>query len=260
VSSTTASPEQLDLIERLIAEKLEGDTLTAAQLRLSRGLDKSLASAWIEKLLKLPTPRVPGSDLDIALTYLEGRNPRTDFEQGLLDQYAERGSLSPRQIQVCVERVTKLAGQQGATQGNPSLHCPLLPPGRYAVQVDGQWQLVRVWRGTRNPNVQHVYEVRGTEKGVRMEDAELEAKVTTEIAKDPIGAAVAFGHRTGSCSKCGLTLDNNLTRFMGIGPVCIKHYTDDDTRLDMMHEARTTLRDAGIDPKGSNDDLSAVIA
>jgi hypothetical protein len=79
-----------------------------------------------------------------------------------------------------------------------------------------------------------------------------------EIAKDPGEAAVMFGHRTGRCSRCGEDLKVNLSRKMGIGPVCAKHWFANDVRLARMADAREKLRAAGIDPKDSNDDLSGV--
>jgi hypothetical protein len=135
---------------------------------------------------------------------------------------------------------------------------PLVPAGRYAVQgVDGSWTLLRVWRGTKNPNVQQLYRVEGTEKGVRLGKVE-ERLAAVAIARDPGQAAIDFGHRTGSCSRCGEELKKNLSRMLGIGPVCMKHWFANDDRLARMAVARQQLRDAGFDPEDSYADLAIV--
>ena len=41
-----------------------------------------------------------------------------------------------------------------------------------------------------------------------------------EIAKDPLGSAVAYGKRTGNCSACGRDLTNHGSIEKGIGPIC----------------------------------------
>jgi hypothetical protein len=46
-----ATEKQLALIKKLIVEKLDSERQDAARHRLIEGLDKKLASAWIEKLL-----------------------------------------------------------------------------------------------------------------------------------------------------------------------------------------------------------------
>jgi hypothetical protein len=131
---------------------------------------------------------------------------------------------------------------------------PNVPDGRYAVQIrdTDEWDLLRVWRGTRNPAIVHVYRVKGTERGVRVEGA-AERGALALIAEDPGQAAIEFGHRTGSCSRCGLELDKNLSRHLGIGPVCMKHWFDDETRLAKMRAGREELRADGIDPEDSFD-------
>ena len=57
-----ASDKQLDLIRRLVAEKLDDEMTEVANERLAQGLDWRLASAWIQKLLALPSqpPRPTG--------------------------------------------------------------------------------------------------------------------------------------------------------------------------------------------------------
>ena len=45
-----------------------------------------------------------------------------------------------------------------------------------------------------------------------------------EIAKDPLGSAVAHGKRTGNCSACGRDLTNHGSIEKGIGPICAERW------------------------------------
>jgi hypothetical protein len=144
-----------------------------------------------------------------------------------------------------------------AVAEEPSL--PLVPDGRYAVQIEGEWHLFRVWRGTRDPSVQHVYAVRGTEDGTRIRD-ERERAAVLAVAENPGEAAVQFGHRTGCCSRCGAELDVNLARFCGIGGTCMKHWFSDEVRFEKLRAGREALRAVGLEPTEKFDDISAAVA
>lgn len=50
-NSDEATEKQIAFINKLIVEKLDDERQDAAKTRLAKGLDKKLASAWIEKLL-----------------------------------------------------------------------------------------------------------------------------------------------------------------------------------------------------------------
>lgn len=137
----------------------------------------------------------------------------------------------------------------------PKIKKPMVPAGRYAVNAHGEWELYRVWVGSQyDPPPIHVYSVRGVEKGERCDQQE-ELAVLTEIAKDPGKAALEFGHRTGSCSRCGKELDVNLSRKLGVGPTCMKHWFDNETAKGMKKEARTELRADGLDPNEKYDKI-----
>ena len=45
-----------------------------------------------------------------------------------------------------------------------------------------------------------------------------------EIAKDPLGSAVAYGKRTGNCSACGRDLTNHGSIEKSIGPICAERW------------------------------------
>lgn len=133
---------------------------------------------------------------------------------------------------------------------------PLVPDGRYAVQIDDEWKLYRIWRGTRNPSIQHAYAVKGTEDGQRVFGREY-AEAVKAIATDPGEAAIQFGHRTGHCSRCGTELAKNLSRHMGIGPDCVKHWFPTDVCNSKRARSRSALRAIGVNPEGKFDDITA---
>lgn len=194
----------------------------------------------------------PTGDEARVVTYLKGLARPNDFQASLLSQFERKGSLSEKQIASVLRKLDTTTTQPGVTK-------TLVPDGRYAVEVDGEDRLYRVWRGTRDPNVQHLYSVTGTEKGERVWGAEESAAIAA-IAVDPGAAAREFGHRTGHCSRCGDPLKVNLSRKIGTGPVCLKHWFPNEQRLAILADARADLRAAGIDPLAHHDDLAAVAA
>lgn len=63
----------------------------------------------------------------------------------------------------------------------------------------------------------------GTEfKPVR--GGEIAGDALRTIAADPLGAAIAYGRKTGTCSCCGRTLTNAESIELGIGPICRDKY------------------------------------
>jgi len=45
-----------------------------------------------------------------------------------------------------------------------------------------------------------------------------------KMAKNPLEAAITYGHKTGRCSCCGRQLDNAESIQLGIGPICRERY------------------------------------
>lgn len=41
-----------------------------------------------------------------------------------------------------------------------------------------------------------------------------------QIADNPMEAAINYGHKSGECSICGRRLDNAISVYNGIGPIC----------------------------------------
>jgi hypothetical protein len=47
--------------------------------------------------------------------------------------------------------------------------------------------------------------------------------ILAQIAKDPITAKALYGQELGQCGHCNRTLTDELSRELGIGPVCRGH-------------------------------------
>lgn len=202
-----------------------------------------------------PIPE-PTGDLKKVVEHLRAqrdKNRMNDFQSSLLRQFERNGSLSPKQIQAILRKLDA-PGRQPV---------PDVPSGRYAVTVGGDVRLVHVWviepeKSRSGERVQRLYEIQHVkDRGVMIKGAD-ELAIVSEIAKNPQRAAREFGHRTGHCSRCGSGLDSNLSRVLGIGPVCLIHYAGREDAKPIRQAGRDALRDAGIDPDDVNDDLSAV--
>jgi hypothetical protein len=136
----------------------------------------------------------------------------------------------------------------------PSLPGPdVVPAGRYAYEGDEGWMFVKVWRKKDRVAVYLIKALEGSlDSGKRIyaKDA-LEAIAAMGAGK----SAQEFGWRTGYCGRCGDELKVNLSRKLGMGPVCTKKVFGDRDRLRLMREARKELRAAGLEPDAKYDSL-----
>jgi hypothetical protein len=157
------------------------------------------------------------------------------------------------------KQIYAIASQQTLPKVEADVPLPgkdIVPAGRYAypIEVDGQeqWQFVKIWR--RLDRVA-AYAVKGREQGAPVNKRHaLEAIVAYGVGL----AAQQYGWRTGHCGRCGDELKVNLSRKLGMGPVCMKAVYADGPRLTLMRTARKELRDAGLEPDGKFDSLEAV--
>jgi len=94
--------------------------------------------------------------------------------------------------------------------------------GRYAVtEADGVLRFYRVntpdegrWAGFT------FVEVQASEELHPVKDKARRTKILALIAADPKAAMLRYGQEIGSCGHCGRTLTNELSREIGIGPIC----------------------------------------
>lgn len=208
----------------------------------------------------------PASDKQVRflIALIESRDLRSSAKVAAATQGMSDDEYDEYRAQLC-EKARSLTKQSASDwisalkelpKAKPFEHNTAVPAGRYAVEIDGKMRLIRVWRGTKNPNIVQVYEVRGTEKGTRLSRGD-EVKALFAVADDPGAAAREFGHRTGKCSKCGKGLDVNLSRKLGVGPVCLKAWYSEDERKAMLDSARADLREAGLHPTEKFDRFAA---
>lgn len=77
-------------------------------------------------------------------------------------------------------------------------------------------------------------------------DGHLKADISVKddlekIASDPVKAAREYGRKSGSCSYCGKTLRDPVSRFGGIGPICLTKLAGESARDEMERDYRNSL-------------------
>lgn len=100
--------------------------------------------------------------------------------------------------------------------------------GRYAVETPGElWvndlTFVQVWVGKRGG--WKLYMQASDDLG-EVADWAKKRLLIEKIAADPEAASRRYGKELGKCGVCGRTLTNDLSRELGIGPVCRSRLVD----------------------------------
>lgn len=185
-----ATDRQLSYLSDLIDERQIPDEVRE-QIRArieSREVAKQLASEWIERLRSKPK-RDSGSRVHVQYTEV------------LLDNDE-------------VRRVGQIV-----VPGEPPTW---VLAGRYGIDTTGDDRFTndttffKVWVGDRGG-----WNVRMFKSDDEMPLAfPTQLAVLKVIAKDPAKAMALFGHEFGRCGLCGRGLTNDLSREIGIGPVC----------------------------------------
>lgn len=171
------------------------------------------------------------------LEYLGARSERWEFAASLLKQFAERGSLTERQLEVVrqsmqrdAERAQKQTAAAAANEPISGLDLAKLPPGRYAVPGGDTRLKVLIkkpvppskWAGWTFVSDAAEYGQRknyGRQAPGRAYSGAIVTELTA-IATDPKAAAAAYGHLTGTCGICGRHLEDAESIARGIGPIC----------------------------------------
>jgi hypothetical protein len=167
------------------------------------------------------------------------------FIASLLEQVAERGSLSENQIAAAYRSIEKAAlkdAERAAERTAPKPVVDLSPIHalfataqdngikRPKVRLDGM-QLSLAPATGKNAGAIYVKDgeaylgkVQGTQFSASREAPADTAAKLQELASNPLAAAVAYGRKTGSCSCCGRELTDPQSIAAGIGPICASHY------------------------------------
>lgn len=194
-----------------------------------------------------------GADFELVRTYLSRLVTPNEFQASLLKQLP-RG-LTEKQL-AAVLRDVKPAAAPTTAPAEPVKRAPLpcaraLPMGRYAIQFEGDMALIRLYRGTRNPNyvklVRQYVDQRGNiiERGIQF--ADYAAWMDRIVKAGMQDAAIRYGRYVGRCSKCGARLTDRVSIELGIGPVCGRRLFGDAFGA-RITAARAKLLAEGIDP------------
>lgn len=108
-------------------------------------------------------------------------------------------------------------------QQHQSLPHPDIKDGRYAItDNDGTLKFYSVKRWEKNPNTIFV-DVWASDDRWPIKDRNHREEILTKIENDP-DAGPRFGREIGKCYVCGRTLTDELSRQLGIGPICREGY------------------------------------
>lgn len=177
-----ATDRQINYIESLLDERmLTDDERTEAKARISKGLDKRLASAWITRLLELPK-----ATSVFARRNEGGPEAFPKVEDGRYAIMDPRGNIDHPTLMFYRVKIGKESGRWAGFT--------FLDAGRGGAHGD------LIWTPIKNPAYKRMA---------------LEA-----IAKDPLAAGMKFGQEVGKCSKCGRSLTQDHTRARGYGDDC----------------------------------------
>jgi hypothetical protein len=169
------------------------------------------------------------------------------FASSMLDQYAERGFLSDKQLHwvgVLADRAQAKAAPApvAVALGNVAGVLALFTKSRKPIKLqlpdgspialsvagaaarcpgtvnvtDGQPYGQNVWYGRVDP-------VQGQWQPSKQGDAATQTAVAAllvHLSADPAAVAAAYGQLTGSCCFCGLTLTDPRSKHVGYGPIC----------------------------------------
>jgi hypothetical protein len=160
---------------------------------------------------------------------------QTDFDALLPRLTGGRGGSASRLIDVLVKlpwaTKPKAKAADKPAPKSTDLDLRAVPSGRYADPEGGDSRLkVRIdnvdkgkWQGWVFVKDAAVYG-QGKRYGAQRPEATTYsgdiADVLTRIAADPKAAAVAYGRLTGTCGRCGATLEDEQSVRNGIGPIC----------------------------------------
>jgi hypothetical protein len=141
----------------------------------------------------------------------------------------------------------------------------VVPAGRYAFPVDSPvidgpetWMFVKIWRAPKDKSVVRAYMCKGTDQLGQGEQTNTKDALDRIVELGPTRSAQEFGWRTGNCGRCGTELDVNLSRKLGLGPVCLKKQSGPEKANSLRAGAREELRAKGIDPDAKFDPIVGV--
>ena len=167
------------------------------------------------------------------------------FAQSLVDQFMRKGKLSEKQLEWAVKLSAKPAEKHAIKVMSSTAVAAVLAffakaNLKYpAMILDTGARTVRIYRAGQNASEP------GSVVVTRLDDRAYLGRVSTDgtykpspkfdgqddvfellgdLGADPAGVAAAYGKRTGCCSFCLRTLDDERSLSAGYGPSCAKKY------------------------------------
>jgi len=174
-------------------------------------------AAWIMKLIRM-------KDL----------SPLNDKQKAWCDKQTQEtleANLPHHRVQDVLDTLRDLDWKTSTTDtptsaaqaiGHNTKHGQAFPDfkdGYYAISVPNQqlkFYTVKRWK--KNPDILFV-KVWASDNQFEIKDPVRKTAILTAIANDP-DAGPRFGREIGNCYVCGRTLTDELSRSLGIGPIC----------------------------------------
>lgn len=175
------------------------------------------------------------------LEFLEGAKSWSSFAADMVGK-ARKNAMTDNQLGACQRMRAKCESRAEAKAAAPKVAVDLTPiramfDSAYAkgfkkptYRAEGLVLSLASMSGA-NPGALYVKDTQGSYLGKLIgteykpvRGGEIAAEGLRVIAADPLGAAIAYGRKTGTCSCCGRTLTNAESIELGIGPICRDKY------------------------------------
>lgn len=257
------------LVKRQLPDRRVGNSAVTGDEQARRALQlldvghmtQAQVSAAIDAFKDCPrkdaASPVPASNLQRVIAYLRERRDAgtlNEFGASLLEQYERRGTLSDRQVEVCLRGIPSNP-TEGPEEVSPvesvDRTLPPVPAGRYAVESEaGELTFYRVKRARKGPHTWIFLKHGPTESEVPFSWKGYRTILQSIVDADPFEAALRYGRELKCCSVCALDLTNRLSRELGIGPVCGGRYFEEPGEwVRVKKAARESIRARGEDPE-----------
>lgn len=131
-------------------------------------------------------------------------------------------TLSKSAASEWIDRLKSLPRARKPKTESRNAPLPDVPAGRYAVDnEDGDLRFYVVDRPTEGRWEGWIFvSVQASDEKHPIKGFAAKRTILTKIAVDPAAASRRYGRELGHCGVCGRTLTNEVSRQIGIGPIC----------------------------------------
>lgn len=145
----------------------------------------------------------------------------SDESRAAADKRIEEG-ISKAAASEWIERLLSLPRRRKPKTESRNAPLPDVPAGRYAVDnEDGDLRFYVVDRPTEGRWEGWIFlSVQASDEKHPIKGFAAKREILRKIAVDPAAASRRYGQELGHCGVCGRTLTNEVSREIGIGPIC----------------------------------------